>query len=219
METMVTGPSRSTRTELASVMARLPGCFPSVIPGRCEASNPESRDSGSGLSDHPGMTVSHCQLATRHPSIRLEIPLAGGVHHAGRQGRRRGVAVPAAGAALGVEIIAQRLLVETRLRLAGLVDVSGPKPRAVRRHHLVDQDNAAVLVAAEFEFCIGDDDALCAGDLFAERVDRTRHALEFMRYRLADDLAHARDRNVLVMAGLGLGRRAEDRGFEFCAFG
>ena len=29
----------------------------SVIPGRCEASNPESRDSGSGPSDHPGMTA------------------------------------------------------------------------------------------------------------------------------------------------------------------
>src|SRR6267154_1316540 len=27
-----------------------------VIPGRCEASNPESRDSGSGPADHPGMT-------------------------------------------------------------------------------------------------------------------------------------------------------------------
>src|SRR6266852_5250897 len=26
------------------------------MPGRCEASNPESRDSGSGPSDHPGMT-------------------------------------------------------------------------------------------------------------------------------------------------------------------
>jgi hypothetical protein len=28
----------------------------SVIPGRCEASNPESRGSGSGLSDHPATT-------------------------------------------------------------------------------------------------------------------------------------------------------------------
>src|SRR3954452_930213 len=28
-----------------------------VIPGRCKASNPESRDSGSGPSDHPGMTA------------------------------------------------------------------------------------------------------------------------------------------------------------------
>src|SRR6202035_3662759 len=32
-----------------------------VIPGRCEASNPESRDSGSGPSDHPGMTIPRSQ--------------------------------------------------------------------------------------------------------------------------------------------------------------
>src|SRR5450631_2025098 len=31
-----------------------------VIPGRCEASNPESRDSGPGPSDHPGMTALNC---------------------------------------------------------------------------------------------------------------------------------------------------------------
>src|ERR1700730_15147940 len=36
-----------------------------VIPGRCEASNPESRDSGSGPSDHPGLTV-------REPRISME---------------------------------------------------------------------------------------------------------------------------------------------------
>jgi hypothetical protein len=29
-----------------------------VIPGRVEDANPESRDSGSGPSDHPGMTIS-----------------------------------------------------------------------------------------------------------------------------------------------------------------
>src|SRR2546429_5863407 len=34
------------------------GGFSAVIPGRCAASNPESRDSGSGPSDHPGMTPS-----------------------------------------------------------------------------------------------------------------------------------------------------------------
>src|SRR5438309_8803685 len=31
-----------------------------VVPGRCAASNPEPRDSGSGLSDHPGMTSTRC---------------------------------------------------------------------------------------------------------------------------------------------------------------
>src|SRR5690349_24414340 len=33
-----------------------------VIPGRCETSNPESRDSGSGASHHPGMTDSPIQI-------------------------------------------------------------------------------------------------------------------------------------------------------------
>src|SRR5436853_4715173 len=46
-------------------------CFlRAVIPGRCEASNPESRDSGSGPSDHPGMTGSlvlqYLEHAVRH---------------------------------------------------------------------------------------------------------------------------------------------------------
>src|SRR5260370_37672800 len=39
-----------------TVMAGLVGDTSGVIPGRCGASNPESRDSGSGPSDHPGMT-------------------------------------------------------------------------------------------------------------------------------------------------------------------
>src|SRR4051794_10914692 len=38
--------------------------FDRVIPGRCEASNPESRNSGSGATHHPGMTLS------RHPPSR-----------------------------------------------------------------------------------------------------------------------------------------------------
>src|SRR5581483_464575 len=39
-----------------------------VIPGRCEASSPESRDSGSGPSNHPGMT--EIQVYTNPGSIR-----------------------------------------------------------------------------------------------------------------------------------------------------
>jgi hypothetical protein len=34
-----------------------------VIPGRCEASSPESRDSGSGAAHHPGMTILDCSVA------------------------------------------------------------------------------------------------------------------------------------------------------------
>ena len=67
-------------------------------------------------------------------------------------------------------------------------------------------------------FGVGDDDALLAADLLAEIIDRARHALERLRDVVAQNLAHARDRDVLVMAGLGLGRRAEDRRLQFCAF-
>src|SRR4051794_36862605 len=154
----------------------------------------------------------------RHAPVRFEITLAGRIHHAGRQRRRWGVAVPAAGLALGVEIVAQRLLVEARLALAGLVYIDSPEPRRVRRHHLVDQNDLAVLVAAELELGVGDDDALLAGGLLAERVDRARHALQRRRHIRAEDLAHPGDRDVLVMAGFGLGRRAEDRRLQLFAF-
>src|SRR5437016_1938643 len=90
------------------------------------------------------MTGLDCEFTSRHPPKSLQVALAGGVDDAGRQRRGRGVAVPAAGAALGVEIVAQRLLVEARLRLAGLVDVHCPESRTVGGHHLVDQDDAAV---------------------------------------------------------------------------
>src|SRR5258708_6912186 len=76
------------------------------------------RHSGSGASHHPEMTVSDLELAPGDPPIGLEIALAGGLDHACRQSRRGRVAVPAAGAALGVKVVAQRLFVETRLRLA-----------------------------------------------------------------------------------------------------
>src|ERR1700694_1862429 len=164
------------------------------------------------------MTGSGSEFATRDAAIGFEITLAGGRHHACRQRRWRRVAIPAASAALGVEIIAQRLLIETRLRLAGFIDIRRPEPRTVGGHHLVDQDDAPVAIPAEFEFGVGDNDALFAADLFAERVDRAGHALQLIRHLVTDDLAHACDRDVFVVAGLGLGRRTEDRGLQLGAF-
>src|ERR1700754_4907143 len=150
--------------------------------------------------------------------VRLEVTLARRVHHARRQWRRWSVAVPAAGAPFRIEIIAQRLLVEARLRPAGRVDIRRPEPRAVGGHHLVDQDDAAVGVAAEFEFGVGDKDALAAADGLAERIDRAGHALQRVGHLIAEDFAHPADGDVLVMASLGLGGRTEDRRLQFCAF-
>src|SRR5258708_3238704 len=163
------------------------------------------------------MMASDLEFAARDAAIRFEIALAGSVHHAGGQRRRRGVAVPAAGVAFGVEIITQRLLVETRLRLAGLVDIDRPEPRTVGGPPLVDQDDAPTAVATEFEFCVGDDDAAVARDGFAEIIDGARHALQRVGDLLAQDLAYPRHRDVLVMPGFGLGLRAENRGLELCA--
>ena len=74
------------------------------------------------------------------------------------------------------------------------------------------------LVPAELELGVGDDDAALAADLFAERIDRARHALRACRATSSPTISRiARDRDVLVVTGFGLGRRAEDRGLELCA--
>ena len=72
-------------------------------------------------------TELNLQLVSRHPPISLQISLAGRIHDDRRQRRRRGIAVPAACVALGVEIVAQRLLVEARLRPAGLIGSAAQK--------------------------------------------------------------------------------------------
>src|SRR5260370_24267973 len=137
------------------------------------------------------MTVSDAELAASNPAIGIEITLAGGVDDFGGQGWRRGVAVPAAGAALRVEIVAQRLLVEARLRLAGLVDIHRPEPRAVRGHHLFDHDDPSVAIPAKFKFGVGNNDALVADDFFAERIDRAGHALQREHHLVPENFTHS----------------------------
>src|ERR1700691_3130897 len=53
-----------------------------VIPGRCAASIPESRDSGSGPSDHPGMTVG-LVIIPRDAELAGDVVVARGQLHAG----------------------------------------------------------------------------------------------------------------------------------------
>src|SRR6476646_5702789 len=51
-----------------------------VVPGRREAANPESRDSGSGPSDHPGMTARELLSAvtSQLPLVRRIVRLVDG---------------------------------------------------------------------------------------------------------------------------------------------
>src|SRR5690349_8294603 len=118
--------------------------------------------------------------------------MARGLYHVGWKGWWWRFAIPAASATLAIEIVAQGLLVEAWLRAARYVLVSGPEARAVRRHHLIDQEHAPRSVTPEFEFRVGDDDPTRRGGVAAERIDLAAQALQLSRLGLAEDLAHPR---------------------------
>ena len=71
----------------------------------------------------------------------------------------------------GFQIVANVLFVERRLRAARLVGSARPEARGIRSEHLVGQDEL-VAQEAEFEFCVGDDDAASFGVACRALVDR-----------------------------------------------
>src|SRR5689334_12227673 len=99
------------------------------------------------------------------------------LHYVGRKRGRRRLAIPSSRATLAIEIVAQGLLVEAWLRAAGRVLVRGPEPRAVRRHHLIDEQDAPRRIAAELEFRVGDDDPPRRGGIASEGVHLTAQTL------------------------------------------
>lgn len=58
-----------------------------------------------------------------------------------------------------LEPVADELLVVRRLRLTCLITFERPEARAVRRQDLVAKDDLAILIEAELELRVGDDDA------------------------------------------------------------
>src|SRR6476661_1248044 len=128
----------------------------------------------------------------------VEVPCAGRAHDVDGQGGGWRVAVPAAGAALGVEIVAEWLLVEAGLRPPGDIAIGWPEPRAVRGEHLVDQANLASAVAAELELGVGDDDPPRGGEISSAGVDEAAHMLERSGNLHAQPLHDLGHRDVLV---------------------
>src|SRR6185369_17284094 len=90
---------------------------------------------------------------------RLAVALRRRRDDVARQRRRRRLLVPwlAVDGDL-LEPVAYRLLVETRRRLPGDDALGGPEARRVGREDLVHQRQRAVLVEAELELGVGDDD-------------------------------------------------------------
>ena len=94
--------------------------------------------------------------------------LAGPGHDLLGQLRGRAGLVPAR----GLEPVADELLVERRLRAAGMILVAGPVARAVRREHLVDQQElAGPVVEPPLELGVGQDQPALEGVLRGLPVD------------------------------------------------
>src|SRR5205823_9037107 len=86
----------------------------------------------------------------------------------------------------------------------------GPETRRVGREGLVDPDDVAA-GQAELELRVGDDDPARQRVLRRLLVDRQRPLAQLAREVGADELRHPLERDVLVVAGLLLRRRREDR--------
>src|SRR5262249_19286604 len=108
-------------------------------------------------------------------------------------------------------VVAHELLVERRLRPAGSVFVGRPEPGRVGRERLVGEYEAAILVEPELELRVGEDDPEGGGAFRDGAVESEREPLDLVVELLADELDTARPIDVLVVAGLRLGRRSEDR--------
>src|SRR5690606_11635003 len=92
-----------------------------------------------------------------------------------------------------------RLLVERRLAAARLVALARPEARAVRRQHLVDDDQPAVRQHAELELRVGDDDPGLFGDLATALIDREAALAQLVRELVTYATLHVVERDVLVV--------------------
>src|SRR5580658_4305131 len=132
-------------------------------------------------------------------SIGFPIFVARGRDHVRRESRSWGLFVPAD----AFEIVANVLLVEGGLRFAGRVLVGGPETRRVWRERFVDPDEFAI-EKAEFEFCVGDDDAAGGGVFRSLAVNREADVAQLLGEGNADARNRLVERNIFIVAGGGL---------------
>jgi hypothetical protein len=121
-------------------------------------------------------------------------------------------------ARLRVQVIAQRLLVEARLRAARRVLRSRPESGAVGCQHFVNKGHASRGIAAELELGVCDDNTTFSGHAAAKGVNAQAQSFELARVLVAtQQFGHPLTCDVLVVAGLGLGCRAENGRLEMAA--
>ena len=99
--------------------------------------------------------TSHFQRPPRQSLVRFQVSPLRPLDHVSRQRRGGRGFVPR----LGLQPVADELLVEARLVVAGLVTFGRPEAAAVGGQDFVDQYQRPVRQAAELELRVGDDDA------------------------------------------------------------
>src|SRR5690606_1244993 len=147
--------------------------------------------------------------ASGHQAVeRLAVLGRGFFQYVPRQARGRRGLVPV----LGFQPVAHELLVERRRADADAIAVGRPEARGIRRQHFVHQVEPAIVVQAEFELGVGDDDALGGGELRGLGIQAQRHVADAFGHFLADLVDDMGEVDVFVVhAEFGLGRRREER--------
>ena len=152
------------------------------------------------------------EFQARNAFVGFDIARPGGVDDIGRQRRWRDVTVAVPAGLRAGEPVADELLVEAVLDHALLVVVGTPVPRRVGGEDLVGQSQVAVLVDAELELGVGDDDALGQRVVGALDVGLQGALAQLVGPHRADQFDHLVERDVLVVVSqFGLGGRGEQR--------
>lgn len=161
-----------------------------------------------------GASDGFLEIGAGEDLIGLQVFLGSFLDDVFRNLRRRGFLVPAT----ADEPVAQELLVVALLRTADLILVSGPETTAVRREHLICQGKRAVLVNAELELGIGDDDAFCQGIVGALGVELETCHHELCCQGFSQHFDGFIKVDVLVMSLSCFGRGGVDGRREFFRF-
>src|SRR3989475_2290274 len=109
-----------------------------------------------------------------------------------------------------LEIVAQVLLVERRLRPSRFIAFEIPETRGIRGHDLIDKDDLTV-VKPEFELRVSEDQPTLHRPRSAELIEGEACLLEGLRELLTGPPGQLSARDILVMPSEGFCGRGEDR--------
>src|SRR5439155_18193584 len=98
--------------------------------------------------------MGYLELFSGQQVVSLEVLVAGFGDDLGQERRRGRLLVPIE----RLEVIPDKLFVETGLAAAGLIPVGRPETGGIRRQHLVNEQQTP-LIETELELGVGDDDA------------------------------------------------------------